>query len=95
MEQRPYSELGDVLFDLARKRQIRGPYNVHAFMERRMLEVGLDPTDLPRGQTVSKYFYGSRPNERFVLLFADLFELTAEERGLLAWIYAYGFPAAA
>lgn len=97
-----YSPLGDVLDRLARRRNVRGPYSVRTYMERRMAELGYDPNDeegerfVPRGQTVSKYFYGQarRIDPRFIPAFAEAFELTEEEREELAWVHAYGFPVA-
>ena len=81
---KPYSELGKMLDALARERDIRGPYE----MSRSLRGVaGYEIT----GQALSKYLYGkSSPKPAFVKAFADAFELTAQERAVLAWTYTYG-----
>jgi hypothetical protein len=81
---KPYSELGKVLDSLARKREVRGPYNIaHRVTAVTRYKV--------TGQAVSHYFYGnSRPKREFVSAFAEAFDLTTEERDALAWLYTYG-----
>jgi hypothetical protein len=92
-----YSELGEVLDEVSRRtRNVRGPYELSAYMKRHAPELGIDPEEIPSGQAVSKYYYGaSRPNDRFIARFADMFEMDKRQRGILAWTYAYGFQAAA
>lgn len=97
-----YGELGKVMDDLARERAVRGPYAVQTYMREQLIAQGRDPDSdgspdkLPSGQSVWKYYHDrSHAGDQFISLFAELFELTARERGLLAWTYAYGFPAAA
>ena len=42
------------------------------------------------GQVVSQYLYGRfSPKREFIAAFAKAFELTPQERGNLAWVYAY------
>jgi hypothetical protein len=81
---KPYSELGKMLDDLARDRDVRGPYNIaHYIQNVTSYEVS--------GQVLSKYLYGENvPKPEFVRAFAEAFELTSQERGKLAWVYTYG-----
>jgi hypothetical protein len=83
---KPYCELGKLLDNLARDRDVRGPYNIAAYLK--------DAADYEvSGQTISKYLYGhSQPKQEFVGVFADAFRLTPQERAKLAWCYAYGSP---
>ena len=82
---KPYCELGKVLDSLARDHDVRGPYNIASYVEN---ATGYGVS----GQLVSKYLYGkSRPKPGFVEAFADAFRLTLQQRGELAWGYAYGF----
>jgi hypothetical protein len=85
MKYKPYCELGKVLDNLARTRDVRGPYNIaHEIQNATGYEVS--------GQAVSQYVYGrSSPKREFIEAFAEAFELTPQERGELAWVYAYGF----
>ena len=78
-----YSELGRILDDLARHRDVRGPYNIaHQVQSLTGYEAS--------GQVVSQYLYGrSSPKREFIAAFAKAFELTPQERGRLAWVYAY------
>jgi len=80
---KPYCELGKMLDDLARDRDVRGPYNIaYQVQDVTGYEVS--------GQMVSQYMYGrSFPKREFIEAFAEAFELTPQERGELAWIYAY------
>ena len=81
---KPYSELGKLLDALARERDVRGPYNISYHLEE---AVGYGIS----GQGMSKHMYGeSLPKPKFVEAFAEAFELTAQERVELAWVYAYG-----
>ena len=87
---RNYTPLGRFMFDLAlEKADAEGPYNIANYMT----------TALGRkvaGPSVSEYFRGTYgPPSHFMSDFAEAFELTEEERGRLAWAYAYGFPLAA
>lgn len=81
---KPYSEMGKLLDRMARKRDVRGPYNV----SQRVVEAtGYRIT----GQAVSRYFYGdSWPKREFIAAFARTFDLNAAERDELARMYAYG-----
>jgi hypothetical protein len=86
---KPYSELGEVLDDLARARNVRGPYPIERYLKEK---VGKSPS----GQAISDYLYGEyNPRPEFIDLFATAFELTPKERGMLAWVYAYRFQPAA
>jgi hypothetical protein len=78
-----YSELGRILDDLARDRDVRGPYNIaHQLQSLTGYEAS--------GQVVSQYLYGRfSPKREFIAAFAKAFELTPQERGKLAWVYAY------
>ncbi len=81
----PYSELGRLLDSLARERDVRGPYNIAAYIKS---VTGYKVS----GQAVSKYLHGDAlPRQAFVKAFADVFELTLQERSELAWVYTYGF----
>ena len=80
---KPYSELGKMLDELARERDVRGPYNIAYHLQ------GLTGYEAS-GQVVSQYMYGrSFPRREFIETFAEAFELTPQERGRLAWVYAY------
>ncbi len=80
---KPYSELGKMLDDLARERDVRGPYNIAQHL------YSLSGYEAS-GQAVSQYMYGrSIPKRQFIEAFAEAFELTPQERGRLAWVYAY------
>ncbi len=80
---KPYCELGKMLDDMARDRDVRGPYNIaYQVQDVTGYEVS--------GQMVSQYMYGrSFPKREFIEAFAEAFELTPQERGKLAWVYAY------
>ncbi len=81
---KPYCELGKQLDALARSRDVRGPYNIAAYLS--------EVTDHEvSGQSVSKYLFGTNePKQAFIVAFADAFELTEQERLELAWTYAFG-----
>ncbi len=80
---KPYSDLGKMLDDLARERDVRGPYNIAQYV---YSLTGYEAS----GQVVSQYMYGkSVPKREFIKAFAEAFELTPQERGRLAWGYAY------
>ncbi len=82
---RPYSQLGRLLDDLARKRDVRGPFYIAGYVE---TVTGYKVS----GQAVSKYLYGKYvPKQAFIKAFAEAFELTLQERSELAWVYTYGF----
>ncbi len=81
---KPYGELGKLMDSLARKRDVRGPYNIAHVVTS---VTGHRVT----GQAVSRYFYGdSRPGPAFISAFAQAFDLNREERDALAWLYTYG-----
>jgi hypothetical protein len=80
---KPYSELGKMLDELARERDVRGPYNIADHIQK---VTGYEVS----GQVLSKYLYGENvPKPEFVRTFAEAFELTPQERGKLAWVYTY------
>ncbi len=83
---KPYCKLGKLVDTLARSRDVRGPYNIAAYLS--------EVTDNEvSGQSVSKYLFGiNEPKQAFIVAFADAFELTRQERLELAWVYAYGSP---
>lgn len=81
---KPYGDLGKMLDDLARERDVRGPYNIAKHVEN---VTGHEVS----GQLLSKYLYGEYvPKREFVRAFSEAFELTARERSELAWVYTYG-----
>jgi hypothetical protein len=83
---KPYCELGKLLDALARSRDVRGPYNIAAYLS----EVTEHEVS---GQSVSKYLFGTNePKQAFIVAFADAFKLTEQEKAALAWVYAYGSP---
>jgi hypothetical protein len=83
---KPYCELGKLLDALARRRDVRGPYNIASYLRD---AAGYEVS----GQAVSKYLYGhSQPKSEFVKVFAEVFTLTPWERAELGWVYAYNFP---
>ena len=84
-----YSELGKVLDDIARSRNVRGARPIARWVKTRT-------NGGPTGAAVSQYLYGTTtPRTDFIERFARAFELTEDERRLLAYTYAYGFQTAA
>jgi hypothetical protein len=80
---KPYCKLGKMLDDLARERNVRGPYNIANHVEN---VTGHEVS----GQVLSKYLYGEYvPKREFVRAFAEAFKLTPRERNELAWVYTY------
>ncbi len=80
----PYSELGKLLDSLARRQNVRGPYNIARYVEE---VTGYAAS----GQAVSKCLYGkSLPKQEFIEAFANTFGLALQERSELAWVYTYG-----
>lgn len=96
-----YSELGHLMLRITdENKNVRGPYNAYNYMERVARERGYDlgvdykgrPRELPKGGAVSKYYRGlSFPEPWWIMAFADLFDLTPEQRKELADHYAYRF----
>lgn len=96
-----YSELGHFMLRVAdENKNVRGPYNACNYMEReareRNYDLGTDykgePRELPKGGAVSKYYRGvSFPEPWWIMAYADLFDLTPEQREELADHYAYRF----
>lgn len=85
-----YTLLGKTMYDLALEKEgVEGPYGVANHMSQALArEV--------KGPSVSEYFRGTyNPPPQFVEDFARVFNLSEEERGRLAWIYAYRFLSAA
>ena len=81
---RPYSAFGEVLDELARKRNVRGPYMIANHMKARFPEA-------PTGMAVSKWMYGdASPTRENVQRFADAFELSKGERITLSFAFTYG-----
>jgi hypothetical protein len=81
---RPYSALGEVIDELARKRDVRGPQPIANYMKARLGEA-------PTGAAVSKWMHGdSRPTRENMQRFADAFELSKTEKITLSFAYTYG-----
>jgi hypothetical protein len=81
---RPYSAFGEVIDELARKRNVRGPHHIANYMKSRLGEA-------PTGAAVSKWMYGdSRPTHENMQRFADAFVLSKTERITLSFAYTYG-----
>lgn len=81
---RPYSDLGQVMDDLARTRNIRGPYNVRNFVR---AKTGEGPRS---GSAWSQIFYGeSHPMPKTMQAFTQAFELTEEEVDALSRAYMF------
>jgi len=79
-----YSELGNVMDELARKRNVRGPYNVGKYVREK---TGRGPK---QGSAWSQIFYGkSHPTPQTMRAFTDAFELTKEEVDALARAYMF------
>ena len=81
---RPYSAFGEVLDELARKRNVRGPQRIANHMKARLGEA-------PTGAAVSRWMHGdSRPTRENLQRFADAFELSKRERITLSFAFTYG-----
>ena len=81
---RPYSAFGEVLDELARKRNVRGPQRIANHMKARLGEA-------PTGAAVGKWMYGdSRPTRENMQRFAYAFELSKTEKITLSFAYTYG-----
>jgi transcriptional regulator with XRE-family HTH domain len=81
---RPYSALGEVLDELARKRNVRGPHAIANYIKSRLGEA-------PTGTAVSKWMYGeSSPTLENLRRFAEAFELSKREKITLSFAFAYG-----
>ena len=81
---RPYSAFGEVLDELARKRNVRGPYLIASYMKARL-------GDAPTGAAVGKWMYGiASPTRENLQRFADAFELSKRERITLSFAFTYG-----
>lgn len=86
---RPYTVLGEVMDELARKRNIRGPHRIANYIEARL-------GDAPSGVAVSKWMYGDTvPKPDKIEMFAEAFELSPRERAVLAYAYTFRLPTAA
>ncbi len=84
MQGRPYSALGEVIDELARKRNVRGPQRIANYMRARLGEA-------PTGAAVGKWMYGdSRPTRENMRRFGDAFELSEEEKITLSFAFTYG-----
>jgi hypothetical protein len=85
MSGRPYSAFGEVLDELARKRNVRGPHRIHNYMKARLGE------NVPSGVAISKWMYGqASPTRENVRRFAEAFELSEGERITLSFAFTYG-----
>lgn len=84
---REYGRLGQILDELARSRNIRGPGKVARYVREK---TGRGPNSSAWWQI----FYGEtkQPKSEVMELFADAFELTPEERGRLALVYTFPEP---
>lgn len=81
---KPYSDLGQVMDELARKRNVRGPYNVGSYVRER---TGRGPKS---GSAWSQIFYGeSHPASKTMQAFVDAFDLTDKEVNALARAYMF------
>ena len=85
----PYSKLGDVLDEIARDRNVRGPYNVARYVQERT-------GDGPGGSHWSQIFYGKKEaSPRVMKRFSLAMNLTEEEEVKLATAYLFRGMAAA
>ncbi len=84
MTQRSYSELGKRLDALARSRDVRGPTAIAEYVQ---TKTGEGPNRSAWGQSL----YGEiTPSKDTVRLFAEAFELNAEQATSLAVLYVFG-----
>ncbi len=96
-----YTELGRYMMSVTDKNKgIRGPYNVANYMAKEAARRGYDlgrnkkgePRTLPGGGAASKHYRGeSYPEPWWISAFAELFDLSHEQREGLADHYAYRF----
>jgi hypothetical protein len=76
--------LGKMLDALARRRDVRGPYNIASYLKDM---AGFEVS----GQAVSTYLYGEySPQREVIKAFTDAFELTSYERAGVAWLCTCG-----
>jgi hypothetical protein len=81
---RPYSAFGEVLDELARKRNVRGPQHIADYMKARLGEA-------PTGTAVGKWMYAeASPTRENLRRFADAFELSEGEEITLSFAFNYG-----
>ena len=81
---KPYSALGEVMDRIARRRKIRGPYNIGDYVLARSEKA-------PSRSQFSDYFHGrSRPNQDHLTAFCEAFECTLEEVMELTWFHSFG-----
>jgi transcriptional regulator with XRE-family HTH domain len=84
-EGRPYTERGLVMDELARRRNVRGPYSIAGYMHDKLGDI------VPTGPAVAKWMYGDcEPKTDKIQMFAEAFELTEDEKMQLAMAHAYG-----
>jgi hypothetical protein len=82
-EARPYTALGKVMDELARKRNVRGPHGIANYVRRRF-------PDAPGGVAVAKWMYGdASPKPASLRTFSDAFELSDGEMMRLAWAFVF------
>jgi hypothetical protein len=84
MEGKPYSELGEVLFRLAAKQNIRGPHRVAHYIRRK---TGQGPSP----SAWQQIFTGEtqNPKRSTIRLFVEAFELTEDEKDEVALVYLF------
>jgi hypothetical protein len=83
-EGKGYSDLGDVMDAIARRHNVRGPYNVGNYV---LAKTGKGPK---RGSAWSQIFYGqSHPTQKTMDAFLDAFPMTEEEVSALARAYLF------
>ena len=80
----PYSAFGEVIDELARKRNVRGPQHIADYMKARLGEA-------PTGTAVGKWMYGeASPTRENLRRLADAFELSEGEEITLSFAFNYG-----
>lgn len=81
---KPYSLLGKALDEMARNRNVRGPYGIAGYVRERTGEG-------PNGSAWSQILYGEtrRPRPETMTLFARAFELSEVEMDRLAYVYTF------
>ena len=83
MTQKPYSELGKRLDELARSRDVRGPKAIAEYVREK---IGEGPGRSAWGQIL----YGEiRPTTKTMRQFIEAFELDEEQAAALALLYVY------
>ena len=82
-DDKPYSQLGGLLTELALQRRASNPHAVAKLLAETTGHIS-------DGQEISDYLSGARrPDPKFMPAFAEAFSLTVEERRKLSWLYTY------